>query len=44
MGMGWYFREVRSFSYLEKKIDRWFFLPISRKLAREELARRKKEE
>lgn len=30
--------------YLEKKIDQWFFLPISRKLAREELARRKKEE
>ena len=30
--------------YLEKKIDRWFFLSTSRKLAREELVRRKKEE
>ena len=30
--------------YLEKKIDQWFFLSTSRKLAREELARRKKEE
>ncbi|MGO8989676.1 MAG: HD domain-containing protein [bacterium] len=29
--------------YLEKKIDQWFFLPTSRRLAREELARRKKE-
>jgi HD superfamily phosphodiesterase len=29
--------------YLEKKIDQWFFLSTSRKLAREELARRKKE-
>ena len=29
--------------FLEGKIDQWFFLPTSRKLAREELARRKKE-
>lgn len=29
--------------YLEGKVDQWFFLPTSRKLAREELARRKKE-
>ena len=29
--------------YLEGKIDQWFFLPASRKLAREELKRRKKE-
>ena len=29
--------------YLEGKIDQWFFLPTSRKLAREEMARRRKE-
>ncbi len=29
--------------YLEERIDHWFFLPTSRRLAREELARRKKE-
>jgi HD superfamily phosphodiesterase len=30
-------------SYLERHIEKWFFLPASRQLAREELARRKRE-